>query len=77
LRQLIVASERITKKTAVSSIVACEFVATQCPFSVDFVGPQRACHTIEKVKGKENMEKRKPLCFMFNVCTFVFQVVLL
>jgi hypothetical protein len=46
LRQLIVASERTTKKTAVPSIVACESVAMQRPFSVDFVGPQRARHNM-------------------------------
>jgi hypothetical protein len=38
--------EWTTKKTTVPSIVACESVATQCPSSVDFVGPQCARHTI-------------------------------
>jgi hypothetical protein len=47
LRQLIVALERTTKKTAVPPIVACESVATQRPSSVEFVGPQRARHNMK------------------------------
>jgi hypothetical protein len=49
LRQLIAASKRTTKKTAVPSIVAFESIATQRPSSVDFVGPQRARHNILNV----------------------------
>jgi hypothetical protein len=70
LLQLIVASERTTKKTAVPSIFECESVATQRPSSVDFVGPQRARHNIlikvitredgkNKVKIKQIKRRRK------------------